>query len=433
MSEKSIDYRLVIYGAGNCGKDAYWYYGAERVIAFCDSDENKWGKVFLGKTVISPAQLFENKYFTVVAIRDTKENERICDELNRNKVKVTSFSEIEEPIFLKLLNMIDKRPFHMNIETYNYCPMKCVFCPNRILTRNECVMSMDMFESIICQYISDFSGGPLGIGSMQSDFLSDPLLIERVRFLFEKKSNLWIYSTTPLLSMAKYSDSELIEVFRIFDFLEISAHGYDRDSYRKMAGVDGFMIFECQLERLNRLIKRNNLKVDINILFRAYDEKEYINSEFYKKCISLFNVSEVKTSFFSWFGTIKSDDIPEKATIITRDNSKEAYNCVVPNANIAIQSDGKVVGCGCIDWLSKYVIGYVNEQSIDDIWHSEKAVAFRKSFERRKLPDICKECALYCPITELKDVKLEDYQPLDGLYYYASQKNEKRETYLKYE
>ncbi|MCR4745693.1 MAG: hypothetical protein K5894_10760, partial [Lachnospiraceae bacterium] len=217
----------MIYGAGNCGKDACQYFGAERVVAFCDSNENKWDSAFMEKTVISPPELYEKKYFTVVAIRNAEENRKICEELYLNKVPFKSFSDIEDPIYQRLLGLIEQRPFHMNVETSNYCPMKCIFCPNRLLTREPSVMPVDIFEKIICQYIEDFSGGALGIGSMQSDFLSDPFLMERVRFLSEKKSDLWIYSTTPLLSMAKYSDEEVLEIIRIFDFLEISAHGYD--------------------------------------------------------------------------------------------------------------------------------------------------------------------------------------------------------------
>ncbi len=95
----------------------------------------------------------------------------------------------------------------------------------------------------------------------------------------------------------------------------------------------------------------------------------------------------------------------------------------MPNANLSVQSDGKVVGCGCIDWLSKNIIGEVKDLSIRNIWLSDKAVAFRNSFENRKSPAICRECGLYSPITVLKDVNLKEYKPKDGLYYYVSQKS----------
>ena len=55
-------------------------------------------------------------------------------------------------------------------------------------------------------------------------------------------------------------------------------------------------------------------------------------------------------------------------------------NCVVPNATLAIQANGKAVGCGCIDWLEKYVIGDTNKNTLKEIWTSPKAIKFRNAF-----------------------------------------------------
>lgn len=93
-------------------------------------------------------------------------------------------------------------------------------------------------------------------------------------------------------------------------------------------------------------------------------------------------------------------------------------NCAVPYATLAVQASGKVVGCGCIDWLDKYVIGDCKRQNLKDIWKSHKAYRFRNVFRLKKLPSICRECGLYISVTDaFARERLLHYKPLDGLYY----------------
>lgn len=111
------------------------------------------------------------------------------------------------------------------------------------------------------------------------------------------------------------------------------------------------------------------------------------------------------------------------AKLILKYNDGKRINCVVPNATLSVQATGKVVGCGCIDWLEKYIIGDVRKNTLKEIWRGTKAIKFRNAFVRGKLPSICKECALYRPIDEcMKDIGLLCYKPQDGLYYLAKRK-----------
>ncbi|MBD5476917.1 MAG: hypothetical protein HDR17_13220 [Lachnospiraceae bacterium] len=83
-------------------------------------------------------------------------------------------------------------------------------------------------------------------------------------------------------------------------------------------------------------------------------------------------------------------------------------------------ADGKVLGCGCIDWLGKYVIGDCRSNTLIEIWRSPRAIAFRNAFMRGKLPSICKECGLYLLLNCMKNKKFLHYKLTDGLYYLKS-------------
>lgn len=325
---------------------------------------------------------------------------------------------LDKASYLYMLNIINRRPLDINIETISMCPMKCVFCCNRLYKRDYVVMDNQLFRKIIFQYCSIWGGGTIGIGSMQSDFFSDPLLLERIKIIRQYKKKLWVHSTTPLISCKRYNDEELLRILECFDYLVISALGYDKVSYQEMAGIDGFHIFDEQLERLKRIIVNNNLKIKIDIAFRTSNKQALRRSTFYRKVSNMFSVSDIKDSFFSWFGSIKKEDLPHGAKLLLKDNKGIRENCVVPNATLAIQADGKVVGCGCIDWLEKYVIGDVYENTLIEIWKSSKTKKFRNAFCRGKIPTICRECGLYVSIHNcLEKKRLLGYKSKDGLYY----------------
>lgn len=134
----------------------------------------------------------------------------------------------------------------------------------------------------------------------------------------------------------------------------------------------------------------------------------------------MFREGDTLDDFFSWFGSVKENDLPKGAKLRKTNNEDKTVDCFVPYATLAIQSNGNVVGCGCIDWLESSVVGNINEQSLLDIWTSDKAKTFRTAFTHKnvKLPRICRECGLYTPITCLKKEQLKNYESKDGLYYW---------------
>lgn len=323
---------------------------------------------------------------------------------------------LELVAYFRMLWVINHRPLDINIETTNICPLRCAFCCNRVYQRQRTIMDNILFENIVSQYY-DMGGGAIGLSSMQSDLFSDPLLTERVKILKKYKKRLWIYTTTPLISCKRYSDKELLYILSIFDCLQISIEGHDQETYKTMGGIDGFFVLNEQLERIHRIIEDNLLAVRIDLCFRTYQKDELLNSDFYRKWSATFNVYNIKDTFFTWFGTIKEKDLPKGAKVIKTINSQKRMNCVIPNTSLAIMANGKAVGCGCIDWLSKYVIGDCKKRLLKEIWRGHRANKFRNAFQKGKIPSICTECDAYVPINSLKSRKYLKYQPTDGLYY----------------
>lgn len=320
--------------------------------------------------------------------------------------------------YIYMQNYIKQRPLDINIETVSFCPMKCIFCCNRLHDRKYTVMNEQLFERIVQEYVKILGGGVIGIGSMQSDLFSDPLLLNRIKTLRKYGDKLWVHSTTPLITCKKYSDKELIYILSVFSYLEISVEGYDEESYLLMGGIDGFRIFKEQVQRVKRLIDENHLKVKVELSFRTCDVRALKGSSFYRELKKTFPVREIRNSFFSWFGSIKKEELPRGAYLKCCDNSKKGVDCMVPNATLAVQASGKVVGCGCIDWLEKYIIGDCNKMNLREIWQGKRARDFRQAFSKGKLPSICKECGLYISKKDIiYNKKYLRYTSKRGLYY----------------
>jgi radical SAM protein with 4Fe4S-binding SPASM domain len=236
-------------------------------------------------------------------------------------------------------------------------------------------------------------------------------------------NNIWLHSTTPLISCKRYTDEELSFILEQFNYLEISVEGYNEESYKSMGGIDGYNLFKEQIYRVKHLIEKNNFKVVIELAFRTCNQRELRGSDFYKEMRNYFTIKEIRDCFFDWFGSIKKEDMPKGAKLMLANNMNKRINCVVPSATLAVQATGKVVGCGCIDWLDKYVIGNCNQDTLQKIWTGKRALKFRNAFKNGKLPSICKRCGLYTSIDCLENQKFLTYKSIDGLYYCQKSKS----------
>ena len=99
-------------------------------------------------------------------------------------------------------------------------------------------------------------------------------------------------------------------------------------------------------------------------------------------------------------------------------DTKKKEGCVAAWSTLSIEADGKAVGCGCVDWLRKYVIGDIRRQNLSEIWRCRRARAFRYALKRGKCPSICKGCGLYTSVrTAFSNKKLLWYNSHQGMYY----------------
>ena len=276
---------------------------------------------------------------------------------------------------------------------------------------------MDIFNKI-CEDYYRIGGGAVGVCSMQSDIFSDSLLLERLVLLNKFKDRFILHTATMLTGASKLTDSELIAFLETFDCLDISIGGLNKEDYNLMYGINAFDIVIAQLYRVEELVKRNRMAIKLALNFRTNAPEKIIDSQMLSQLRKTYIIREIRTDYFSWGGMITQSDLPQGATLLTADNSLVRKDCVVPWATLCVNVDGSVVGCGCVDWGARHIIGDMNRQTINKIWSGKPAKGFRTSFSRQEIPALCMDCPLYVDIEKaFGRIGLLNYKPKDGCYH----------------
>ena len=324
--------------------------------------------------------------------------------------------------------IVEKRPLDINIECTNFCPMQCVFCPNHKAGRAKTVMDMDLFSKI-CRDFYALGGGAVGLSAMQSDLFSDNLLPQRLKELSKYRDLFWVHSTTNLVGAASLDDAELELFLRTFSYLEISIGGLSREEYQTMFGVNGFDLVMKQLRRVARMVEEKDIPISLDLSIRTNSIWSLglariariafpVRSALLKELKKNYRIHNVINQFFSWGGLITQEDLPKGARLKIVDNSAKRMDCAIPWATLSVNTDGRVIGCGCIDWEARHVIGDMRQQGIAEVWQGEPGRNFRTCFTRGDIKDICLDCSLYAPRDRLfANPGLVGYEVTDGLYY----------------
>ena len=113
-----MEKQVIIFGAGNFGRSAFEYYGAEMVCCFVDNSKEKIGKEYLGKTIISFDQLLneyvgKDDYRLIIACAHSQE---ICVQLKNAGIDDYSFYN---PSIAHMLDIIRKNFSKANIGNEN--------------------------------------------------------------------------------------------------------------------------------------------------------------------------------------------------------------------------------------------------------------------------------------------------------------------------
>ncbi|MGB0681883.1 MAG: radical SAM/SPASM domain-containing protein [Magnetovibrionaceae bacterium] len=310
--------------------------------------------------------------------------------------------------------IIEDRPLRLALETTTLCNARCVFCAYRKAERPKTIMPLALFERIADQYAA-IGGGFLGFSPLMSDPLVDPLILDRLAYLKANHPTIKVNMFTNGIRLEKLAKEDILGLVRDLDHLDVSLGGIDRENYKVMFGVDKFdsVMRGLQLLADAKASLPEGSGARLRLHFRTHvKDQVLVHPTFLGLKQQGFEVAEVLDRFSNWTGKVTADDIPEGASFQETDNTNKRKACLPPKTYLSVLADGRVLGCMCMDWREASVIGDISKQGMVDIWKSDEARAFRDSFERAEVHEICKGCSYYKAYDEvLAHPGLKDFDP----------------------
>ena len=319
------------------------------------------------------------------------------------KKKITSYklnySEVNT-IEKELEILRDKSPTLFNIETTNYCNMKCVMCPRTTtMQRKNIWINDDLFEEMLNQtkvykddelnkfwewlekdakfdhketsengfYFSVVSRC-LILHGYGEPFL-DKYLIKRLKACKEKNIPTY-FSCTP----ATMTVDKAVEAMENgLTVLKFSLDAMDDEKIKKIRGKKAN--YNESIEKIFKLIeikKKKNLKTLLVPCMIAFDKKEE-SINLHEKFLNFWKDEDVyayvKSQDNRWYFE-QDKDLKNMSLYATK-------YCEFPWTSTTVMAEGNVVPCTQIS-NNEIVLGNVKEKNLEDIWNGKKYNELRK-------------------------------------------------------
>ena len=319
----------------------------------------------------------------------------------KKKITQNLISQSEsDDIIAELDKLRSKNPFIYNIETTNYCNMKCVMCPRTMfMTRKNIWIDDKLFEKLTGKVKKhdekdlnnfwnwlekDYHYSPnevsengfyfsvvsrcLVLHGFGEPFL-DKKLIERLQICKDKNIPTY-FSCTPATMTVEKAKRAMDAGLTVLKF---SLDALDEIKIQKIRGKRAN--FKEAVDKILELIKYKKEQKLKTILVPCMidlstDEKD---PEMHKDFLNFWKDKDV-------FAYIKSQDnrwlYENDENLKNRSHYKDQY-CEYPWLSLTVMADGNVVPCTQVS-NNELVMGNVNDNTLEEIWNGEKYKKFRE-------------------------------------------------------
>ena len=276
-------------------------------------------------------------------------------------------------------NSIPKFPIHIDIELYDICNQKCIFCPRNETTHPNVTYPINtkskLEENLINKIILEIKKNKLM--SVNFGAYADPLVNKDIFKVIKKFMAAGVVDSriiTNGLLLHKYTES-------IFDSglinLYVSLDAFKEETYFKQRGVDYKKIVSNLLNFLEEKKRRKSVLPITRVSF--IETKD--------------NKDELKDFVNFWSDKVDHIDLQKLIDFnkeVNDDYKPKQWNCIDPFRRVAIVSDGSVLPC-CSFWGKNLVLGNIKDSSIMDIWNGEEIDKVRKNLMTDQ-SSICMTC-----------------------------------------
>ena len=314
----------------------------------------------------------------------------IKKKITQGKLTLSEATNIEKE--LEILR--NKTPTIFNIETTNYCNMKCVFCARTIyMERKNIWIDDELFEKMLDKVVThdqkdlnnfwgwlkkDASFNPSEVSengfyfSIVSKCLIlhgygepfwDKYLIKRLEAC--KKRNIPTYFSCTPATMTVEKAIKAMEAG--LTVLKFSLDAMDDEEIKSIRGKRA--TYNESIDKINQLLEIKKTKgfktILVPCMIAIKDDKK--NKKMHKNFLEFWKNKDV-------FAYVKSQDnrwLFEQGDNLKNESHYAKQYCEYPWTSSTIMAEGNVVPCTQIS-NNEIVLGNVNDNSLNDIWNGKK-------------------------------------------------------------
>jgi MoaA/NifB/PqqE/SkfB family radical SAM enzyme len=297
----------------------------------------------------------------------------------------------------------------LTIETTNICNANCIFCAYQYqeqFRKTRGVMSDEIYAKALNEYKA-LGGKKICYTPLCGEAFVDPKMVERLKMAKQMGfEEIYLFTNGILLDRIDI-DGLLDADLREMDF---SLAPFREDLYEQVYRSGGK--YHQLIDGLEKLLRRRNErggKMLCLLAFRTNMSREAVLAlpDFAQRIRPLLTQKEYDAivvrncDFDRWGGLIKQSDLLDgmRMAHVPFIKSRPCAWTFLP----AVLWDGKVRACACRFGPQTIeeeglLVGDLNTQSLADIWNGEELETVRKNFVKRKMPIVCKNCAMYRPV-----------------------------------
>ncbi len=252
-------------------------------------------------------------------------------------------------------------PTELTVDAHSVCNATCVTCPypklSQVLDHGK--MDWDLYTKII----DDFEGicRREGFrGSLSYCNMSEPTILKNFFDYLEyayRKGCFSVYFNTNMSFLTPAFIDRLVAE-NVLPDIHLNIMSLDKDQYEEFMGID----FETTMENLEYLVEHYDTRqVDAGVLSPP------LNGNGVKEFQIFFKKRKVKTY------VVKARDRAQNVLDEIHPIINKTYGCRKnrPLRRMLVTHDGRVFLC-CEDMANEVILGDLREESVEEVWNSEK-------------------------------------------------------------
>lgn len=297
-------------------------------------------------------------------------------------------------------------PPNINIEVTNICNADCCFCAYKYQDRwrtGRGVISDEIFTMVVDAHAAN-GGKFIGLAPTLGEPLIDPKLIQRIRYVLDRKLEVSFFTNGILLNRI---DVEAL-INTGIKGISVSTAPFDVIHHKRIYQTSHYDDLLLGVKKLLRARNESRADFEVGFAFRSdLSFRDTLNTKDFRKEIwPLLTEKErsriiVTNRFDNWGGQITKGDLPKgmslcAAPLLKRRPCKWVF---VP----MVAWDGQVRLCACRFGGNEarcgddLLVGDLRAADLKSIVFSDKARDVRSRFVNGRLPLQCRNCTQYKP------------------------------------